>query len=160
VVSAKTKAKYRRIVGPTRSSMQEQLAYYLAALNVDTQFGIRKAIFLLRSLSLPEILSVREAMDKLVAELGVAREQAGIGRPWTQTQIARCYWAKTTRFMRRPPSPMLPEEWKTYEPVKEKTVRSRVAGLEKGRKTMKTMRERRDAARLRAARRLVAQAGL
>jgi hypothetical protein len=97
--------------------MEAELEFYLTAANVDTQYAIRKIEFLVRTLALPDRLSLDKAfaeMEKLFARM---RDTAKFGRPWTAKQIENCYRAKIKRFTRRPAMPMNPSEWATYQPA-------------------------------------------
>lgn len=100
-----------RIKGSTRARMQRELDYYMAALNVDPQFAVRKCVFYIRSLALPSHMTARDALADLMRRLNTARESFGIGRPWSTTQLLKCYWARNKRFIRRPMMPMTPDEW-------------------------------------------------
>jgi hypothetical protein len=103
------------IRGAVRKRMQTELDHYLAALNVDTQFAVRKAVFLVRSLELPKILTVREALYEIETRLALGRERFQFGRPWSFGQLKRAYWARQKLFQRVPPQPMVPAEWSTVK---------------------------------------------
>lgn len=100
-----------------RKQLQSELGHYMAALNIDTQFAVRKCVFLLRLLALPERMTIKAAIDQLEERLTLLREEHNFGRPWSYIQLRRIYWTKAKRFTRRPVYPMTPAEWKTYIPT-------------------------------------------
>jgi hypothetical protein len=116
-MSRPKKLPFDPLSATARKNMAAELAHYMAALNIDTQFGVRKAIYLLRVLELPERVSIKEALRRLEQQLAVMREKHNFGRPWSYMQLRKCYWSKNTRFIRRPAMPMTPAEWKTYQPT-------------------------------------------
>lgn len=89
----------------------------MAALNVDTQFAVRKCVFLIRLLALPDKVTIKAAIDTLEERLTLLREEYNFGRPWSYIQLRKIYWTKAKRFIRRPVHPMTPAEWKTYIPT-------------------------------------------
>lgn len=107
------------VKGPTRVAMERELAHYIAAINIDTQFAVRKCVFLLKCLAMPQRLAIPRALEELERRLTKLRaEREGtFGRPWSSSQLRKCYWASAKRFIRRPVMPMTLEEWKTYQPT-------------------------------------------
>jgi hypothetical protein len=113
----KAKATTSPLTPQARRQVESELGHYMAALNIDAQFAVRKCVFLIRLLALPERPSLKRAMEDLEERLTLLREAHNFGRPWSAVQIRRIYWTTAKRFTRRPVHPMTPEEWRSYMPT-------------------------------------------
>lgn len=145
-----------RLIGSRRKKVQAELDYYLAALNIDTQFAVRKAVFLTRVLFLPGILTVKEALYEIEKQLALNREKWNFGRPWSYMQLRRAYWTKAKGFKRAAPYPMTPEEYAGFK--KREAPKRMLQGQRKLQKRLASERIAEEDARMERARAVIEKA--
>ena len=101
-----------------RRLAERELVYLLDALGVDSQWGVRRCCWLLEVLSLPNRLKRPEQLKELENRLALHREGAAqrFGRPWTERQLVRAFYAKSRSFRRPTPHPVTREELTLWTP--------------------------------------------
>ena len=98
-----------------RAAAKRELDMYLDALCHDAQYSIRRACRIFEILALPKRLSRVQQIRQLERALAVRRGEQGWGRPWTEAQLIRVFYAKAG-FRERPPAPVTREEIDRWQP--------------------------------------------